>query len=59
MYIRVIGTLKTFANKRHIAASQILPITDLNEVFYHFLEAQYVSLLMRKGKIVSGPRLLL
>lgn len=53
MYVRVVGTVKTFSNKRHLAATHIRPIKDHNEVFYHLLECQYVSLVMKKGKLVS------
>ena len=57
MYVRVIGTIKTFSNKRHLAATHIRKIEDKNEVFYHLLECQYVSLVMRRGKIVSSDLL--
>ena len=52
MYVRVVGTVKTFSNKRHLAATHIRAIEDKNEVHYHLLECQYVSLVMRKGKLV-------
>ncbi|KAL7415051.1 hypothetical protein BDY24DRAFT_383552 [Mrakia frigida] len=54
MYVRVVGTVKTFSNKRHLAATHIRPIKDHNEVFYHLLECQYVSLVMKKGKLGEG-----
>lgn len=57
MYIRVIGTIKDFGNRRHLAASQVRPISDHNEIFFHLLEAQYVHLLLRRGKPVR-PSLL-
>lgn len=59
MYVRIVGTVKTFSNKRHLAATHIRQITDHNEVFYHLLECQYISLVMKKGKLVSHCRLLL
>lgn len=49
-YIRVIGTIKSFANKRHLAITGFRPITDSNEIFYHLMEAQLVSLTMKRGK---------
>lgn len=57
VYVRVIGTIKDFGNRRHLAASQVRPITDHNEIFFHLLEAQYVHLLLRRGKPVR-PSLL-
>jgi hypothetical protein len=54
-YVRVIGTIKTFSNKRHLAVSAIRPVVDLNEVFYHLAEAQYMSLLMKRGKPEVRP----
>jgi len=35
-YARAWGRLKTFGSKRHVGATVIRPITDLNEVSYHF-----------------------
>ncbi|CDZ98517.1 Single-stranded DNA-binding replication protein A (RPA), medium (30 kD) subunit [Phaffia rhodozyma] len=54
IYVRAIGTIKVFANKRHFAAQSIRPVTDHNEVFYHLLECQLVSLQLRRGKPGSG-----
>ena len=53
VYIRVIGSIKDFGNRRHLAATQVRAITDHNEIFFHLLESQYVHLVMRRGKPVS------
>jgi replication factor A2 len=48
-YLRVYGRLKSFNNKRHVAAHSIRPITDFNEVNYHLLEATAVHLYFTRG----------
>ncbi|KAJ9604264.1 Replication factor A protein 2 [Cladophialophora chaetospira] len=48
-YCRVWGRLKAFNNKRHVGAHIIRPVTDLNEVNYHFLEATAVHLFFTRG----------
>ena len=37
-YIRVIGQVKDFDGSRQIVANDIRPVTDSNEITYHFLE---------------------
>lgn len=49
VYCRVWGRLKAFNNKRHVGAHVIRPITDLNEVNYHLLEATAVHLHFSRG----------
>ncbi|ORX56267.1 nucleic acid-binding protein [Hesseltinella vesiculosa] len=39
MYVRVIGRLNHFNKKLSVLAQYIRPITDSNEITYHFLEA--------------------
>ncbi|KTW32319.1 uncharacterized protein T551_05052 [Pneumocystis jirovecii RU7] len=53
-YVRVIGQLKAFNNKRHIGAHHIRLITDLNEVQYHFLEAIAIHLYFTRGPLQNG-----
>jgi replication factor A2 len=48
-YCRVWGRLKAFNNKRHVGAHIIRPITDYNEIHYHFLEATAVHLFFTRG----------
>lgn len=48
-YVRVIGQLKAFNNKRHIGAHHIRSITDLNEVQYHLLETTAIHLYFTRG----------
>jgi replication factor A2 len=48
-YCRVWGRLKSFNNKRHVGAHIIRPVTDYNEINYHFLEATAVHLFFSRG----------
>jgi replication factor A2 len=48
-YLRVWGRLKAFNNKRHVAAHVIRPITNMNEISYHLLEATAVHLYFARG----------
>jgi replication factor A2 len=48
-YLRVWGRLKSFNNKRHVAAHAIRPVADYNEVNYHLLEATAVHLYFIRG----------
>lgn len=51
MYVRAIGTVKTFNDKRSITAFLVKPITDFNEITHHLLNVLQVHLYMTKGKI--------
>lgn len=50
-WVRVLGNLKTFHDKKHITAARIFPITDHNEIFYHQLEALQAHLYFTKGPL--------
>ncbi|EME78544.1 uncharacterized protein MYCFIDRAFT_190791 [Pseudocercospora fijiensis CIRAD86] len=50
-YARVWGRLKEFNNKRHVGALFIRPITDMNEISYHLLEATVIHLHYAKGPV--------
>ncbi|KAL8292901.1 hypothetical protein RQP46_000595 [Phenoliferia psychrophenolica] len=49
VYVRVVGIIKTFANKRHIAANHIHVIEDKNEIQFHICEVTYVHLMLTRG----------
>jgi replication factor A2 len=53
-YVRVWGKLKQFNNKKHVGAHFVRPITDFNEISYHFLEATVVHLHFTRGPPASG-----
>lgn len=55
-YVRVMGRLNSFNNKRHVGAHVIRPVTDFNEVNYHLLEATYVHLLLTRGDPQQGAQ---
>lgn len=48
-YVRIIGGLRAFFNKRNILAFKIVRIEDFNEITFHFLECIYVHLFYTKG----------
>jgi len=52
-YVRIVGHLRSFHNKRSIVGFKIIPITDFNELTYHFLEAIYVHLYNARGGIAQ------
>ncbi|KAJ9117898.1 hypothetical protein QFC20_000179 [Naganishia adeliensis] len=55
VYVAVVGSIKSFNQKRHVSATTVRPITDMNEVHYHFLECVWVSLSARNpGMQTSG-----
>jgi replication factor A2 len=56
-YVRVIGNLRSFGEKRYVVASaQLLPIDDFNEVTHHFLEIIHLNLTLsgRRSKGTSN-----
>lgn len=48
-YVRAIGTVKVFNDKRHVSAFNIRPVEDFNEITHHALETAYVHLKATKG----------
>ncbi|XP_057496002.1 replication protein A 32 kDa subunit B-like isoform X2 [Actinidia eriantha] len=42
MYVRVHGHLKGFQGKKQLVVFSIRPLTDYNEIAYHFVECMYV-----------------
>ncbi|KAH9935018.1 uncharacterized protein B0H18DRAFT_927723 [Fomitopsis serialis] len=48
-YIRVMGGLKSFGNKRYINANHLRLVKDPNEIQFHLLEAFTVELIFQKG----------
>ncbi|KAI0928429.1 hypothetical protein AcW1_005676 [Taiwanofungus camphoratus] len=49
VYIRVMGSMKSFGNKKYINATHLRRIQDPTEVQFHFLEAMTVTLIFQKG----------
>jgi replication factor A2 len=53
-YVRVIGNLRSFGEKRYVVASaQLLPVDDYNEVTHHFLEIIHLNLTL-SGRRAKG-----
>ncbi|KAA8908342.1 replication factor A2 [Sphaerosporella brunnea] len=48
-YVRVLGQLKSFSNKKHVGSHKIQLVTDFNEVQYHLLEATATHLHLTRG----------
>jgi len=48
-YVRVLGQLKSFGNKKHVGSHKIHGITDFNEVAYHLLDATLIHLQLTRG----------
>ncbi|KAI0374901.1 replication protein A subunit RPA32 [Pilatotrama ljubarskyi] len=48
-YVRVLGSLKVFGNKRYITATHIKPYKGVDELFFHILEAATVTLIFERG----------
>jgi len=50
-YVRVVGHLRAFQQKRNIMAFRIQPIDDWNEITFHLLEAIHVHLFNTRGPL--------
>ncbi|KAJ5295847.1 hypothetical protein PENANT_c001G05696 [Penicillium antarcticum] len=48
-YARVFGSVKSFGNKRYIGAHSVRPLSDINELHAHLLEATAVHLFFTRG----------
>ena len=54
VYIRVIGNVKVFNEKRQVTAFNVRPIDDFNEVTHHAMESIYCHLKATKGAASAG-----
>ncbi|KAH8433413.1 putative replication factor-a protein [Aspergillus melleus] len=48
-YAKIFGKLKAFGNKRFVGAHSVRPVTDINELHFHLLEAAAVHLFFTRG----------
>lgn len=55
MYVRVVGSLRAFGEKRSVVGYRLLPVHDFNEVTYHFLNAIHVHLVHTRGGGAAQP----
>ncbi|KAF8447741.1 replication protein A subunit RPA32 [Boletus edulis BED1] len=54
-YVRVLGSLKTFGNKKYINTNLIRRIDSPSEIYFHLLEVMYVTMVWERGP-PSKPR---
>jgi hypothetical protein len=50
-FARVTGNIKTFGSKKYINASQIRPVRDPHEIFFHQLDVIAVQLTFDRGSV--------
>jgi hypothetical protein len=50
-FARVTGNIKTFGSKKYINASQIRPVRDAHETFFHLLDVISVQLTFDRGSV--------
>lgn len=50
-YIRVLGGIKMFGNKRYINAAHLRPTKDINEVYFHALDCVASKLFLERGPV--------
>jgi len=55
MYVRVVGTMKSFSGKKHIGATHIVPVEDHHEIYFHILEAMAVTATLERGAVSRLP----
>lgn len=51
MYVKVIGQLRTFSNKRQLSVFSINPVKDSNEIVHHFLSVITTHIQVTKGPL--------
>ncbi|KAL2928908.1 Replication protein A 32 kDa subunit B [Bienertia sinuspersici] len=59
MYVRVHANLKGFQGKRQLVAFAVRPMTDFNELSFHFLECMYVHMYntkLRATNVSADPQ---
>ncbi|KAJ5178628.1 uncharacterized protein N7500_001327 [Penicillium coprophilum] len=54
-YARVFGSIKSFGNKRYIGAHSVRPLSNINELHTHLLEATAVHLFFTRGPPGAAP----
>ncbi|XP_058067964.1 replication protein A 32 kDa subunit B isoform X1 [Magnolia sinica] len=54
MYVRVNGQLKGFQGKRQAVAFSVRPVTDFNEIAYHFIECIHVHQYNMRSQAQGG-----
>jgi replication factor A2 len=52
-WVRILGNLKSFNDKKHVTAARISRVTDYNEIFFHQLEALQAHLFFIRGPLAE------
>ncbi|XP_021723414.1 replication protein A 32 kDa subunit B-like [Chenopodium quinoa] len=55
MYVRIYANLKGFQGKKQLMAFSVRPVTDFNELTYHYLECMYVHTYSTKLQATGVP----
>lgn len=53
MYVRILGIIKSFNNRKSVSAAHIRLVEDFNEVFFHKVDAVHAHLQLTRGVGVS------
>lgn len=53
-YVRVFGHLRAFSGRKMVVALSIRPVTDMNEITFHFLEVIYVRERLKGKGALTG-----
>ncbi len=54
IYVRAVGSLRTFQDKTSLSCFAVTPVEDFNAITHHFLEAIYVHCYHTKGPVGSA-----
>jgi len=54
MYVRVVGSLRAFGERKNVVAFRLIALLDFNELTFHFLEVIYHKLNATRGQISHG-----
>lgn len=55
-YVRILGTVRAFQNKRSISAGHIRPVENYDEFLFHKMEVVWAHLQLSKGSVGDEPR---
>ncbi|KAM0753739.1 replication protein A, subunit RPA32 [Meredithblackwellia eburnea MCA 4105] len=50
-YVRILGSIKTFNDKKHISANHIHVVEDKDEIQFHIIEVVHTHLALTKGPV--------
>ncbi|XP_053254432.1 replication protein A 32 kDa subunit isoform X2 [Podarcis raffonei] len=56
-YVKVLGHLRSFQNKKSLVAFKILPLEDMNEFTTHLLEVVNAHMILRKGNMPMSVKM--